>query len=234
MEVPSHHYQVAVDFIIEHHAELLPALSASGLPTELLWSMVFPELVRYSIIRDSIETVGLIVFYVHIGGRFADFSIGRFQMKPSFVERLEQTVVELADSWFAAHQFQILLITEQDANQRDEKAVRAERVRRLQDPLWQAHYLAAVANYLDFRFPEVSEPLERSVLFATAYNVGFWKPRQEIESWYHTDLFPFGPGHPRSNASYGEVVAEYWRYYYSGAHELAVVLAGEDAARIER
>ena len=49
-------------------------------------AIFFPELIRYSFIRDLLETTALEYLYIENGKNYADFSIGRMQMKPSFIE----------------------------------------------------------------------------------------------------------------------------------------------------
>jgi hypothetical protein len=53
-------------------------------------SIVFPEIIRYNAFKDFLETKTLEWLYVEYGKDKADFSIGLFQMKPSFVEKLEK------------------------------------------------------------------------------------------------------------------------------------------------
>ena len=53
-------------------------------------AIVFPELIRYSKLQDVIESNDLKVLYVQFGDTYSNFSIGRFQMKPSFCEQLEK------------------------------------------------------------------------------------------------------------------------------------------------
>ena len=64
--------------------------SEFGLRAELAEAVVFPELVLYSALQDCIETTAVKGLYLQGGTRGADFSIGRFQMKPSFAEALER------------------------------------------------------------------------------------------------------------------------------------------------
>ena len=61
-----------------------------GIRTELAVAVVFPELVRYSALMDFMETTAVKALYQQKGVKGADFSIGRFQMKPSFVADLER------------------------------------------------------------------------------------------------------------------------------------------------
>ncbi len=53
-------------------------------------AIIYPELLRYNYLKDFFETSSLELVYVNYGSEAADFSIGHFQMKPSFVEQLEK------------------------------------------------------------------------------------------------------------------------------------------------
>ena len=55
-------------------------------------AVVFPELIRYSALRDKIEITLLKSLYIYKGDDYADFSIGQFQMKPSFAELIHKNV----------------------------------------------------------------------------------------------------------------------------------------------
>lgn len=55
-------------------------------------AIVSPELIRWTAFKDFFETTALELLYVKKGKTYADFSIGHFQIKPSFVEQLEAYV----------------------------------------------------------------------------------------------------------------------------------------------
>ena len=61
-------------------------------------AVVFPEIVRYSDLEDLIQIRALKVLYVQYGRKYADFSVGHFQMKPSFIEQLEADWNRLASA----------------------------------------------------------------------------------------------------------------------------------------
>ena len=50
---------------------------------------IFPELIRHSLIRNKIEDFLLLNFYTTYGSGFSNKSVGLFQMKPRFIEKLE-------------------------------------------------------------------------------------------------------------------------------------------------
>ena len=57
---------------------------------EICSSIDFPELIRYSVLKDKMEGYILMTFYKLHGSKFSDYSVGYFQMKPSFIENLEK------------------------------------------------------------------------------------------------------------------------------------------------
>ena len=52
-------------------------------------SVVWPEMERYARLQDLAETAAVYGTYITTGGG-PDYSIGLFQMKPSFIEDLEK------------------------------------------------------------------------------------------------------------------------------------------------
>ena len=55
-------------------------------------AIAFPEIIRYNAFSDLIEITSNRILYINGGKTASDFSIGLFQMKPSFVEDLENYV----------------------------------------------------------------------------------------------------------------------------------------------
>ena len=79
----------AVQFIDAHHVAWKTLFEEFGVDARLAEAIVFPELIRYSRWQDEIETAAVNGLYVLQGTSGANFSIGRFQMKPSFAEEVE-------------------------------------------------------------------------------------------------------------------------------------------------
>ena len=96
-------------------------------------SIVAPEVWLYSSLSDKAETYTLKVLYAQTGK--GDFSIGYFQMKPSFAEQIEN-IIKSNDSF--KKKYSELIIVE-DAPQ----SIRAERITRLSSLKFQSLYLAA-------------------------------------------------------------------------------------------
>lgn len=178
----------------------------------LLVAAVFPELLRHSLLRDEIEEMGLAALYVPGGTALADYSVGPFQMKPSFAERLEKAL-SASQSLPPA-----LLDLAAYPEGSGEAARRARRLERLLDEDWQLRYLAAF-DLVARRLHDLAGLDEESRLrfLAAAYNCGFDSPRERIlaaESW---TLFPGRGGYGgRPPVSYVEVAADFHRQGWSG------------------
>lgn len=170
---------------------------------ETLESVVFPELLRYSIIRDYLETSSLEIVYVNTG--LADFSIGRFQIKPSFAEKIE--IYFLNDSsrlWGFSRDFFY--------NSIDPVEIRRERVDRLKSISFQLKYLAAFSLIMEAKYPSLAKKnKEYKIRFlSTAYNHNFESEKETIEQYMYKKFFPWGikPGNVKYN--YSDIS---WFYY---------------------
>ena len=76
----------AVRFVKVHHEEWQQEFDLFDVDSRVAEAIVFPELIRYSMWQDEIERAAVNGLYVTKGREGANFSIGRFQMKPSFAE----------------------------------------------------------------------------------------------------------------------------------------------------
>lgn len=177
----------AAAFVSEHHAEWQQTFSLFGVDSRLAEAIVFPELIRYSMWQDEIERAAVNGLYVAKGREGADFSIGRFQMKPSFAEE-----VELAwnrSTLSRVHGFSFNLQPNSEA--------RRSRIRRLSTTEGQVRYLALFVLLLQERLPQLAQlPQEQQLrLLATAYNRSFSASFAELQQLqhqrhFHTDVVP--------------------------------------------
>jgi hypothetical protein len=177
-------YSEAKAFYTEHRLLFEDAARYAGFTPEFLFGIVAPELTQYSYLRNKVETYSLRVFYVQSGKEYADFSIGCFQMKPSFIERLEEHLS--ADSLLRA-KYALCLFAQPES-----KAARSERVSRLNSVEWQINYLALFCETVRRRFGhlEFSTEEERLRFYASAYNSGFHRSAQQINETAQKALFP--------------------------------------------
>ncbi len=158
-----------------------------GIPTERAVAVVFPELVRYSALRDYVETAAVKALYLQKGVKRADFSIGRFQMKPSFAEDIERTWMRT--EW--RHEYGIYF----DLSETLE--ARRTRILRLDDRNWQCIYLALFLKLLYRRFPELAaeDAVEQVRICAAAYNASYYGTYEAVRRkcarrFFYTDFIP--------------------------------------------
>lgn len=157
----------ALSFWMTHKSEFDAAAEKAGVSAGFLFAIVAPEVSQYGNLIDKAQTYALKTLYVQAGKDYADFSIGRFQMKPSFVEQLEQAI-EDADTLRIS--FPEVRITDKDG-----RSACIERVRRLERLDWQLEYLALFCRVVQHRFCEMKFESEQEKLrfYANAYNAGF-------------------------------------------------------------
>lgn len=172
---------------------------------QLASAIVFPEFIRYNRFRDFAETSALELLYIKHGKEVADFSIGRFQMKPSFIETMEALVQK--DSTLIDEFNNVVNYTTTDNTE-----IRKTRLDRLKSEEWQFQYLAcfiklaekAYSNYID----ENTE--QRLLILSSAYNRGFGATYNEIKILSENKTFPYGNKH-FGRYSYYDVA----KYYHS-------------------
>jgi hypothetical protein len=178
-------------------------LHANGIPPAFARALVFPEVIRYSAIRDRLEMHGLITLYVQYGSAYSDFSVGRFQMKPSFALQVEKDVKNMP----AGRKIMLNAVDTADTQQ-----ARLERIQRLDSQEWQIQYLIGFIDIMDRRYGNAfkADSPEKLRFYATAYNCGYTKPEPAIrkkmkESHFHTALIK-----PDVCYNYGDIALEYY------------------------
>lgn len=172
---------------------------------KLLQSIVFPEVMRYNSLKDGVEAESLRTLYVQFGAAYANFSIGIFQMKPTFAEQVETKAKQfLSDSILKELQLGYAVTNAED--------IRRERVERLQDEDWQMIYLTAfvaICNkvYSEKKFSSATEKLQ---WYATVYNAGFDKTAAFISKKIKEDNFYLSQNMPGKKFKYAAIAA--WFY----------------------
>jgi hypothetical protein len=176
-----------------------------GQNSRFMQSIVFPEVMRYNSIKDGIEAESLRTLYVEFGKDYANFSIGLFQMKPTFAETVETKAKQLLPgSIYNELQLAYTATSEED--------IRMERVERLQDTEYQLIYLTAfvaICNTL-YKDKYFSNETERLQWYATVYNAGFDKADSYISTKIKQDNFYLQQGMPEKKFRYAAVAA--WFY----------------------
>ena len=178
-------WDTAVNFVNAHHEEWKQEFDLFGVDSRIAEAIVFPELIRYSMWQDEIERAAVNGLYVTKGREGADFSIGRFQMKPSFAEEVEQAWNRSSLSKEYGFVF----------NLQQNNEARRSRIRRLDTMQGQCRYLAIFIRLQQQRHPKLSQlPVKEQVRFlATAYNRSFSASYEQIrkmqrERHFHTDV----------------------------------------------
>lgn len=139
----------------------------TGVSADFLFAIVAPEISQYSNLSDKAQTYALKTLYVQMGKGYADFSIGWFQMKPSFIEQLEQYIQDTDTSLTS---FPKVRMTDKEG-----RNARIERIRKLERLDWQLKYLALFCRVVQHRFCGMQFESEQEKLrfYANAYNAGF-------------------------------------------------------------
>ena len=166
----------AKEFFIDHKSLFENAAQTCGLSVEFLFAVVAPEFTQYSYLSNKLETYSLKVFYVQNGTAYSNFSIGLFQMKPSFIESLENYIT--ADTILKKEYKKFLF------EKPDERQARVERIERLSAVEWQMKYLALFCIIVNHKFANTTFVNEEEKLrfYANAYNSGFHRTEEALKS----------------------------------------------------
>lgn len=168
-------------------------------------SIVFPEVMRYNSLKDDIETESLHTLYAQFGEEYANFSIGLFQMKPSFAQQVEEkSKLLLSDDLNRELQLAIKM--------NDPIAEREERIKRLEDNQWQMIYLTAFICICDTLYSDkiFSNEADRLQWYATVYNAGFDKQDNYISEKIKQENFYLNQDMPGKKFKYAAIAA--WFY----------------------
>lgn len=168
-------------------------------------AIVFPELIRYSKWQDKIEQAANSAFYISGGMEQANFSIGRFQMKPSFAEDVER-------EWNSSS-----LATEYGFvfNLQDNATARRSRINRLSTQEGQCRYLSIFLRLQYLKYPALKQKtaIQQVRYLATAYNYSHTASSQDIEKrqhqrTFHTDIIKTASTHMYC---YADIAVEYYK-----------------------
>jgi hypothetical protein len=166
---------------------MVDTLKKKGVDPFISLSIVFPELIRYNQLQDKIEVTALNTLYIQYGSTYSNFSIGRFQMKPSFAEDIEKEWNSLnpKPEWFKT----VFFDSTQTRNNR------RMRIQRIDSQFGQLFYLSLFYFIVERKFStKLKTDVEKVLFFSTAYNYGFKRNFEKIKAHilikeFHTDLF---------------------------------------------
>lgn len=197
---------VRAENFIERNGTYFEMLSETfNTDQRFLKSIIFPELIRYSYFSDLFETGALEWLYVSGGSKAADFSIGHFQMKPSFVEALEGYVSSVEP---LREEYGFIVLNGSGSS------FRKIRMLRLKQFFWQMIYLACFTDAIAYRFAseKFASEEERLRFYCSAYNSGFLSDAQRIRERSVLRSFPYGPKFPDSQQFvYSDLAVDYFR-----------------------
>ncbi len=198
-------YQQSLDYLWQHKAIVKKHLPKDNAQAAFVLAMGFPELLRFEAMQNKMETLFLEVLYVKNGATYANFSVGRFQMKPSFAESIEKYAKTYIPKLYPkVYHYQVSGI----------KNIRRARVKRLNTLSWQLRYLHTLYQILNHRYSQYKFTSEAHKLrfFAAAYNYGFLSKAHKIEKWSKLSAFPYGKNHIGKQQNYSRVALDFYLY----------------------
>ncbi|MEI6048629.1 MAG: hypothetical protein WCS03_06990 [Bacteroidota bacterium] len=201
-------WKKALAFEKENRNWMEPVLNVNHISYPLAVAVIFPELVRYSALRDKIEITLLKALYINLGDEYANFSIGQFQMKPSFAEMIRE---QAPDVMSPKSEIKFKDRLEYD----DIKNFRKSIVTDLEDPKIQFNYLIAFLKICEEKYKtNRKNEITQLIFLATAYNYGIEKSIDQINSmidkkFFNTRLFK------TENYSYADVSLFWYKQYLS-------------------
>jgi hypothetical protein len=192
--------------IVERNSRWSDTLTKDGLDPGFALAIIFPELIRYSSIADYIEVKGLEVLYVQYGRNYADFSVGLFQMKPSFAERIESDIIKYS----LINKFPSLSSLKPELA--ETPVFRRERIIRLKDEYYQLLYLEAFIRIMDTLYPDpvFHSSDDKLIFYSTAYNTGYFKAEEVIREEITRERFYLGMVAASVKYSYSDISLSYF------------------------
>jgi len=199
----------AVAFERGNRSWMEPILARNNISYPLAIAVVFPELVRYSALRDKMEITLLKALYINLGEEYANFSIGQFQMKPSFAEIVREQLPSLMGQ-------RSEIVFKNQSEYDDISDYRKSIVTDLEVPITQLNYLIAFVKICEKKYKlNRKDEITRLKFLATAYNYGIDKSASRIEAmidkkYFNTKLFK------TENYCYSDISLFWYKSYLSG------------------
>jgi hypothetical protein len=176
-------WKKALDFEKENRAWMEPVLRRNHITYPMAIAVIFPELVRYSALRDKMEITLLKALYINLGEEYANFSVGRFQMKPSFASLVR---LEAPGALGRRSGITFAEISEYD----DIKDYRKSLIADLEDVRIEFNYFVAFYKLCEKKFNlKKLDELSRLRFISTAYNYGPDRSAEQIESMKEKKFF---------------------------------------------
>jgi hypothetical protein len=199
-------YTIAKSYLQNNAQQFTFVANKYNEDAKLMQAIVFPEVMRYKEVYDGIQIESLKVLYAEWGTDYADFSIGHFQMKPSFAVEVEEKMKNLfSGSDIEQLGFASLLNADEDEQ-------RTLRVDYLENTEWQIKYLLAFVKICDQRFADKqwTDANEKLCWYASIYNGGLHLTDAQIEKNVHRAQFYLSKGMPEKKYCYAAIAQYYF------------------------
>lgn len=200
-------YVWAVQWLKQHNSNIDRYATQFSVPAKELKAIIFPELIRYNTVYDAIEINSLKYLYVSEGKSYADFSVGYFQMKPSFAEMVEQDATTLLGA-------PLLHLSGFDKinNKADNEAARKERLTRITSTEQQLVYLCLFYKICEKRFAGhvFSTVNDKLKFFATCYNAGYRRSFEKLQDMEARKFFHTGKVLVSASYNYADISTYYF------------------------
>lgn len=203
-------WEEALQFLKENDSWIRETIKRNDLSYPVTIAVIFPELVRYSALRDKLETTMLKTLYRNLGDDYADFSIGHFQVKPSFAEKIRKES-RMLNGRRMKNMFR------ESTSYTNIREYRSAIISDLENPESEFSYIMAFFKICEKHFPVEFPDEETKIRFlSAAYNTGFWKSKEEIEKMSHSKFYNiklFSTG----NYSYADVSLFWYKKYFQSS-----------------
>lgn len=178
--------EAGLEFYCEYELKLKSIANKYNCDAREIAAIGLPEVERYLEWQNHLEHLALSQFYISGGKEKADFSIGYFQMKPSFIEALECEIVN--DECLIENYFSIL-----PQGNFSEQEQRKYRLDKLNNIYYQFEYLCIYYKIMKNKYTDDFKNKSEEIKFiAAAYNYGFRKTKKDIKKWMLVKAFPYG------------------------------------------
>jgi hypothetical protein len=207
-QIFGNNWHKAVDFIEENRDWMGKICHENGVDFNFVTAMVFPELVRYSALRDQVEITLLKALYIHFGTGYSDFSVGVFQIKPSCAENILKHFSRNSKRDLEVH-------TKYLHNLPAEREKRKAILARLEDPAGEYLMVVAMVQILEKKYNRIrwKNQDEKLRFFSTAYNSGFTLPEKTIREMMKMKLFHTKLSRPSVTYSYSDISSAWFRIF---------------------
>ncbi|HEX2977171.1 MAG TPA: hypothetical protein VHO68_14645 [Bacteroidales bacterium] len=194
-------WEKANEYLRENRPWMETMLRKNHIPYKIGAAIVFPELVRYSALRDKMEITLLKALYVNLGEDYANFSVGRFQIKPSFARSVMEKATGLP--------LRKTGLSFSDKPAFDDPEYRKSILSELEDPVMEFGYVVAFIKICEKKYTLPQEKESRLKFLSTAYNCGIEKDERQIQDFSEKRFFSVSLFSTANTYSYSDI-ALFW------------------------